>query len=697
MFSKDAPESLAGNLWRNGQVGKAGSFAGTRNLPIPETTGERLFAERTGFSGSVFDQVRKLSEPKPRRPINNPFQMTTADGSTLTTESAPGVANIDFFKAQAHKIQNRLARANPNNAHRGPLTPKQLGLLQASNPLATRRYQGLSPDQQQGVMIEGTGDDTIIYVPGEGWSNSANQIDKLPNLPQGIREIFVAGQGGSFGGLLGIDQKPDNWYLFGGAIDLGSPEMPGAGTASTWWVPDRILWSDMSDFYDYHDKNYYGSNGYDVTLGDLDTIFTHEWNSFLKGMEGHLDKGDPLGMALQFVYSGATTVVGLGSAVWNSLTGAFSSPGDAMGILASPQGAAGLLKGIVPGGCFPGGGAGGGSGSPAGPLQDIVNGGCFGSNLPPVGGGAPASSGVEGLLVTFVSKADAAMMDAQADAARKTAIENGQKAKDKADAEAKAKEEAAKKKAEEEAKKKAEEEAKSSSDDDSDMDGMTPEQKQRRQLQEERVENILKVMDGNLTDQERRELETRNKEIADELGYGKDETDEGPLITLEKPPSEKEQVDAHNEPILKRDEELRRASELETAAQRKKNVADVVALVDSDKAEELRNDAKQMELEAAKIREGEKGVYDKQRQQEAGEAMREFTETVLDKLELPGGKLPNAIKDVAGKVVTAAIDDGTETLIETEQDFNDWLRNTELGEKLRNSEWARKMRERLGR
>ena len=454
MNSKIEPANLAGNLWRNGQIGKAGSFAGSRIMPAPETPGESAFAERTGFNGSVFDQVKKLREPVPQRQIQNPFQMVTANGTTLSTASAPGVANMDFFKAQANNLKKQLAAADPGNAHEGPLSSTQLGSLQRINPVAARRYQGLTPAQQAGVRIELLGDDpdpvrdAIVYVPGGGWSSSQNQLDGLPNLPQGIREVFVAGQGGSFGGMMGIDQNPGNWYLFGGAIDLGSPEMPGAGTASTWWIPDRILWSDMSDYFDYHDEHYYGNNGYDVTLGDLGTIMNHEWNSFLTGMEGHLDKGDPLGMALQFVYSGATTLSGLGSALWNSVTGAFSSPGDAagigdaLGILANPLGGADIMAGIAPGGCCPGAGAGGGSGSPSGPLQDIVNGGCFSSSPPTAGGGAPASSGVEGLLVTYVSKADAAKMDAEADAAKKSAIANGQEAKEKADAKAKAKAEA---------------------------------------------------------------------------------------------------------------------------------------------------------------------------------------------------------------------------------------------------------------
>ncbi len=108
-------------------------------------------------------------------------------------------------------------------------------------------------------------------------------------VPPVIKQLFV-------------DEKTQNWLLLGGLIDLGSPEVPGAGTTLTWWIPDRILGWDMSKFFVFHDSEFFKK---DWTLADFDEVFSTEIEAFRKGLQP-----DPIHLALQVIYSSATTIVG---------------------------------------------------------------------------------------------------------------------------------------------------------------------------------------------------------------------------------------------------------------------------------------------------------------------------------------------------------------------------------------------------
>ena len=335
--------------------------------------------------------------------------------------------DLAYLTAQAHTLQSRLQRTN----RRKP-SQQDLDDIQRTNAIAWDRYEGLQPHEKSEVLIEGQAEDLAIYIPGEGFSSTQRERDHwlLVDVPEGIREIFVAGTGDfSLGEFLGIQQKKGNWYLFGGLVDLGSPEMPGAGTGVAWWVPDRFLHADMSPYYDYHDREYYGP---DVTLSDVGEILDVEWNAFLRGAT--LDR---LQLPLQLLYSGTTTGFGLLTALKNSATGALESlptlsrafdamggPGD-LGLLGnllgpnSPLGAKlgtdnplfalagklGLVDGLLGAGPLGGGGAGGcfEVGSPASIIQALGGGGASSGEpaKPPPGG--PGGGGSDGFLVTIGS------------------------------------------------------------------------------------------------------------------------------------------------------------------------------------------------------------------------------------------------------------------------------------------------------
>ncbi|MDZ4849533.1 MAG: PAAR-like domain-containing protein [Pirellulaceae bacterium] len=380
---------------------------------------------------------------------------------------------------------------SPDGLPREYITQDVLDNLKESNPVAYDRLTA-SPIQAdafvefQKPIKDSNGneysnyDRAAIYIPGEGFSTSKAEMDGIPNvsglfpdsISNGFKEVFVASKDSpSIGSFFGIKEKEGNAYLFGGLVDLGSPGMPGAGTASTWWVPDRILNANMSPYYDAHDKGYYGSN---VTLSDLGTILKHELDAFKAGATT-----SPLQLPLQAIYSAATTGVGLGNATKNSIANLFggtpeqaeaspasqSRPGIKTGVFDSvkdfyssvfgpssvnPQNP--NIMNIAPGGCMkdvptlPGQSAPGtGSGAP-------------GSGAPPAKGkaGAPdgnaSGAGKDGVLITTKQgnpTAELAALDAQFKAENKQVLEKAQ-AEERARQEQAAKEKAAKEKAEKE-------------------------------------------------------------------------------------------------------------------------------------------------------------------------------------------------------------------------------------------------------
>lgn len=118
-------------------------------------------------------------------------------------------------------------------------------------------------------------------------------------------------------------------------------------------------------------------------------------------------------------------------------------------------------------------------------------------------------------------------------------------------------------------------------------------------------------------------------------------------------------------------ERERAAGALERAANRQNIRADMMEFLDPEEAKKLREQSQQLDLEAARLREGTKGVRDKQRQHDAGDATRELID-VLDKYPLP--KNVEVIKDLAKGPIKAGLPKVVEKVIEMEQDFHDKLR-----------------------
>jgi len=370
------------------------------------------------------------------------------------------------------KATNGMIPESPEGNPRLPITSDVLAEMKEKNPLAYRRIMDIQESTGSippNAFVEVTkpakdkkgnpipdSERTAVYVPGEGFSTTPNERESssLWTVPDGIREVFVAGSGPSVGEFFGMKQKEGNWYLFGGLIDLGSPEMPGAGAGgNAWWVPDKIFGMDFSKYYDYHDKHYYGN---DVRLGDMGKILGVEANAFSEGLGSN-----PLQWPFQALYSGATTTVGTLTALDNSLKdilgkGDFSSLKDFFGNVfgESPLSPNDLgASNIVAGGCV-------GPEVPTLPGQSApgTGSGAPGQGVPPAKGkaGAPggnaSGAGQDGVLITTAQGNPAAAAAAIEAAFRKDNQEalNKAQSEERAKQEQAAKEKAAKEKADKE-------------------------------------------------------------------------------------------------------------------------------------------------------------------------------------------------------------------------------------------------------
>jgi hypothetical protein len=107
-------------------------------------------------------------------------------------------------------------------------------------------------------------------------------------------------------------QGIDKWSVLWGAIELGSPQEPGAGTKGSWWVPDKVFGYDMSPYYLLHDRIFDD----DRSLGDIQRSLGVEATSFGAGVLGRPSAGLLL---LQTIYSSVTTGVAVSTSVGNSL------------------------------------------------------------------------------------------------------------------------------------------------------------------------------------------------------------------------------------------------------------------------------------------------------------------------------------------------------------------------------------------
>lgn len=117
---------------------------------------------------------------------------------------------------------------------------------------------------------------------------------------------------------------------------------------------------------------------------------------------------------------------------------------------------------------------------------------------------------------------------------------------------------------------------------------------------------------------------------------------------------------------------LREAELIQTAANRLDRLAELAHLADDDNLEDkLRAQAEALKLEAARIRDGERGVVNTQKQIDAANAMREFIDAIDSASEL----LPENVEKVydwAKIALRDALPQLTEAIVDLEQKFHQW-------------------------
>lgn len=193
----------------------------------------------------------------------------------------------DDFKSSARRTQIGGPSTNPN-----PPKPAGMnGLPEKRNP----KQGDDRPTERTAVLMDG---EWRIYDPEMGYNATQAELENLPDWGP-FASIFKAGTKPE--GWFGMPEKAGNWYLFGGLIDLGSPEWPGAGTGSTWFVPDTLFGYKMSPYYALHDWLF--RPGDPALAGDFWAVFKgSEIPAFLNSVSW-----DPVQFLLSIAYVSATT------------------------------------------------------------------------------------------------------------------------------------------------------------------------------------------------------------------------------------------------------------------------------------------------------------------------------------------------------------------------------------------------------
>lgn len=226
------------------------------------------------------------------------------------TESA-----VDGFEQGACKTQIGGPSTNPN-----PPLPDKLRKWAQERGLPYDKMRSHTADPSK-VMSKEPG---YYYSPidgewriwdGEGWSASLSEYENLGDFEAfgvDFGSIFENESGsGTLNTLLqkfGLDwfkERPGNWYLLGGLIDLGSPKFPGAGTGGiSWLVPDKIFGLHMGPLYTPHDWRFDPSNPANTLLN----VLTVEVESLTGALAS---TRNPIHWALFVIYILATMTTGL--------------------------------------------------------------------------------------------------------------------------------------------------------------------------------------------------------------------------------------------------------------------------------------------------------------------------------------------------------------------------------------------------
>lgn len=120
------------------------------------------------------------------------------------------------------------------------------------------------------------------------------------------------------------------------------------------------------------------------------------------------------------------------------------------------------------------------------------------------------------------------------------------------------------------------------------------------------------------------------------------------------------------------EEKMTIADALDAKAERMEAQADLIHVVDPERAEQIYEQKQDLEIQAAEFRECEKGVREQIAQHAAGEAAQALVDYLGD-VPLPGPV--DAVRDAVLPAIRGGIDDVAEKAVELNQDFTDWLRD----------------------
>lgn len=109
-----------------------------------------------------------------------------------------------------------------------------------------------------------------------------------------------------------LDSQSTKWYnRLPFIVDFGTPQYPGAGNGSIWFIPDKLFGADIARYYRFHDWLFSLPKDPKHWLDyPLFGILNVEWPAFKEGV-WHRSSLYPIQLASQVLASGATTIVGL--------------------------------------------------------------------------------------------------------------------------------------------------------------------------------------------------------------------------------------------------------------------------------------------------------------------------------------------------------------------------------------------------
>lgn len=227
-------------------------------MPSSETT--QTSSKRTLPDGKIYDSVQK----------------TVTDPDTGKVQSIPNDARFDPESNSFYQLSQDT-----------PLSPEQAADLSEA---------GVPQEEIEALKAAGE------FAFRRDWSFDVGYSSSPFEQATIVRpwDFMRANEDGI--STLGFPMKKGNYYAFGGLLDLGSPEWPGAGTGagSLWMIPDRAgIWR-MNDYFVKHDATF------DPANQSLSEKLSVEWDAFLEGLSL-----DPVQNILQVIYSSATTSVAL--------------------------------------------------------------------------------------------------------------------------------------------------------------------------------------------------------------------------------------------------------------------------------------------------------------------------------------------------------------------------------------------------